>query len=68
MTVSYKKLFELLIDREIKKGDLAKNAGVSVATITKMRNDGAVVSSDMLAKICAYLGCKFDDIMELVED
>ena len=68
MVVSYKKLFKLLIDRDIKKSELAKKAGISIATMTKMRNNGAVVASDMLAKICIALDCKFDDIMELVEE
>ena len=64
----YKKLFKLLIDREMKKKDLAKAAGVSVATITKMRKDGAVVSSEVLVKICTALGCTMDDIVEIVPD
>ncbi len=68
MAASYKKLFKLLIDREMKKKDLAKAAGVSVATITKMRKDGAVVSSEVLVKICSALGCTMDDIVEIVPD
>ena len=68
MTVSYKKLFKLLIDRDMKKSELAKKAGISIATMTKMRNNGAVVASDILAKICVTLGCTFDDIMGIVED
>ena len=60
MAASYKKLFKLLIDREMKKKDLAKAAGVSVATITKMGKDGAVVSSEVLVKICSALGCTMD--------
>ncbi len=66
MSASYKKLFKLLIDQNMKKKDLAKLAGVSVATITKMRNDGAVVSSDVLVKICTALNCTMDDIVEIV--
>jgi len=68
MAASYKKLFKLLIDREMKKKDLAKAAGVSVATITKMGKDGAVVSSEVLVKICSALGCTMDDIVEIVPD
>ena len=68
MAASYKKLFKLLIDREMKKKELAKAAGVSVATITKMGKDGAVVSSDVLVKICTALGCTMDDIVEIVPD
>ena len=66
MAASYKKLFKLLIDREMKKKELAKAAGVSIATITKMGKDGAIVSSDVLVKICTALGCTMDDIVEIV--
>ena len=68
MAASYKKLFKLLIDREMKKKELAKAAGVSIATITKMGKDGSVVSSDVLVKICTALGCTMDDIVEIVPD
>ena len=66
MSASYKKLFKLLIDRDMKKKELAELADVSVATITKMRNDGASVNSDVLVKICTALGCSLDDIMEII--
>ena len=68
MAASYKKLFKLLIDRNMKKKELAESAGVSVATITKMRNDGVTVNTDVLVKICNALACSFDDIMEIVPD
>ena len=68
MAASYKKLFKLLIDREMKKKDLAKVAGISIATITKMGKDGAVVSSDVLVKICTALNCTMDDIVEIVPE
>ena len=68
MAASYKKLFKLLIDRDMKKKDLAEKAGVSIATITKMGKDGAVVSSDVLVKICSALDCTIDNIMEIVPD
>lgn len=66
MAASYRKLFKLLIDRNMKKKELAERAGVSVATITKMRNDGATVNTDVLVKICQVLDCTFDDIIEIV--
>lgn len=66
MAASYKKLFKLLIDREMKKKDLAEKAGISIATITKMGKDGAVVSSDVLVKICTALDCTVDEIMEII--
>ena len=68
MAASYKKLFKMLIDREMKSKELAQLANVSPATITKMKKDGAVVSSDVLVKICTALECTMDDIVEIVPD
>ncbi len=68
MAASYKKLFKMLIDREMKKKDLAEAAGISIATITKMGKDGAVISSDVLVKICTALNCTMDDIVEIVPE
>ena len=66
VAASYKKLFKMLIDREMKSKDLAAKAGVSPATLAKMKKDGATVSSDVLVKICTALDCKLDDIVEIV--
>ena len=66
MAASYKKLFKMLIDREMKSKDLAAKAGISPATLAKMKRDGATVSSDVLVKICTALDCKLDDIVEIV--
>lgn len=66
MAASYKKLFKMLIDREMKSKDLAVKAGISPATLAKMKKDGATVSSDVLVKICTALDCKLDDIVEIV--
>ena len=68
MAASYKRLFKLLIDRDMKKKELAEKAGISIATITKMGKDGAVVSSEVLVKICTALGCTIDDIVEIIPD
>ena len=68
MAASYKKLFKLLIDKDMKKKDLAEAAGISIATITKMGKDGASVNSDVLVKICTALSCTMDDIVEIVPD
>ena len=57
MAASYKKLFKLLIDREMKSKELAAKAGISPATLAKMKKDGATVSSDVLVKICTALEC-----------
>ena len=66
MAASYKKLFKMLIDREMKNKDLAQKAGISPATLAKMKKDGATVSSDVLVKICTALECTMDDIVEIV--
>ena len=65
--VCYKKLFKLLIDKDMSKKDLAEKAGLNAYTITKM-NKGEIVKSDTLAKICIVLNCTFDDIMEITQD
>jgi DNA-binding Xre family transcriptional regulator len=66
MAVSYKKLWKLLIDMDIKKKDLSSMAGVSPATITKM-GKGGHVTTEVLVKICSALGCKVEDIIEIVD-
>ena len=68
MAASYKKLFKLLIDRDMKKKDLAELSGVSSATITKMGKDGVSVNSDVLVKICKALNCDIGDIMEMIPE
>lgn len=67
MTVSYKKLWKLLIDHDMKKKDLAKAAGISNYTITKI-SKGENVTVDILGKICLALNCNIDDIMEFILD
>ena len=67
MAVSYKKLWKLLIDKDIKKKDLSSMAGVSPATITKM-GKGGHVTTEVLAKICAALECKVEEIMEVIPE
>lgn len=68
MAASYKKLFKLLIDRDIKSKELAQKAGVSQATLVKMKKEGVSVSSTVLVKICNALNCTFDDIVDIVPD
>lgn len=64
MAVSYKKLWKLLIDMDIKKKDLSAKAGISPATITKM-GKGGHVTTEVLLKICSALNCKIEDIVEI---
>lgn len=67
MAVSYKKLWKLLIDHDMKKKDLAKVADISNYTITKM-SKGENVTVETLGKICAALNCGVDDIMEFIPE
>ena len=65
MSVSYNKLWKLLIDRNMKKKDLCVKAGISPASVTKMGRNGHV-STEILLKICTALNCGVEDIMEIV--
>ncbi|MCL4441003.1 MAG: helix-turn-helix transcriptional regulator [Firmicutes bacterium] len=67
MAVSYKKLWKILIDKDMKKKDLQAAAGVSWASVTKL-SKGETVSMDILIKICKVLECDIGDIMELLPD
>ena len=66
MAVSYKKLWKILIDKDM-KNNLAKLADVSTYTITKM-SKGENVTTDTLGKICKVLECNIDDIMEFIPE
>ena len=66
MAVSYKKLWKLLIDRDMKKKDLCQAAGISHASMAKLgKNEN--VTTDVLVKICTALKCDICEIMELTE-
>ncbi len=67
MEISYKKLWKMLIDRDLKKKDLADIAGLSNYTLSKMTR-GENVNADTLAKVCKALDCGFDDIMEIIDE
>ncbi|HHW31020.1 MAG TPA: helix-turn-helix transcriptional regulator [Clostridiaceae bacterium] len=67
MAVSYKKLWKLLIDKDMKKKDLREAAGISTASMAKLgKNEN--VNTDILVKICKALNCDISDIMEIVND
>lgn len=67
MKANYKKLWYILLDRDMKKKELAQIAGVSTYTINKLnKNDNVTV--EVLGKICKALNCTLDDIMEFEED
>ena len=67
MAVSYKKLWKMLIDKDMKKKDLRELTKLSSSTIAKMTKNEPV-STDVLIKICAVLNCDVGDIMEIVPD
>lgn len=67
MAVSYKKLFKLLIDRNMKKGDLKALTGISYSTMAKL-SAGENVNVNVLENICLKLNCSLDDIAEVVPD
>ena len=67
MAISYKRLWKLLIDKDMKKRDLEELAGISHYTINKL-NRGENVTTEVLGKICIALNCTMDDIMEIIPD
>ena len=67
MAISYKNLWKLLIDRDMKKKDLQELAGISAASITKLgKNEN--VNTEIISKICVALKCDVSDIMEIISD
>lgn len=66
MAISYKKLWKLLIDRDMKKKDLCSVAGISHASVAKLgKNEN--VTTEVLLKICTALKCDISDIMEITD-
>ena len=67
MGVSYKKLFKLMIDRDIKKKDLRAMASIGNSTMAKLANNENV-TMEVMAKICTALKGNLDDIVEILPD
>lgn len=67
MAVSYKKLWKLLIDKDMKKKDLCAKAGISPASVSKLGKNGHV-TTEILLKICTALNCQVEDIMEIIPE
>ena len=63
MITSYKKLWKILIDHNMKKKDLVEQTGISWATVTKMAK-GEDVSMEALRKVCMLFNCNIGDIVE----
>ncbi len=67
MAVSYKKLWKLLIDKDLKKKDLEQMANISHYTMNKLTR-GDNVTIDILGRVCQALDCGVDDIMEFIPE
>ncbi len=67
MALSYKKLFKLLIDRNMKKKDLCEKAGISTTSVSKLAKDQNV-NTEIIEKVCEALDCEVEDIMEFVHE
>ena len=66
MSVSYKKLWVLLAEKEISKADLRKMADIAPSTMTKL-NKNEFVALSILLKICEKLNCDIGDVMEVIK-
>lgn len=67
MQITYKKLWKLLIDRDMSKQQLKEVAGISSASIAKL-GKGENITTDVLLKICEALDCQIEDILETVQN
>ena len=67
MAISYKKLFKLMIDNDMKRKDLKEKTGLSYGTISKLEK-GANVQTEVLEKICREFNCQLSDIAEVILD
>lgn len=67
MGISYKPLWKLLIDKNLTKSEMRIQSGISTRALAKLgRNED--VNTDVLRKICTYLGCNITDILEITEE
>ena len=67
MAVCYKKLWKLLIDKNMNKTELRMASGITTTALAKLGRDENV-NTEVLAKICQTLDCKIEDFMELVPE
>lgn len=67
MKISYNRLFKLLIDKDLKKTELAKQANLTPSTLAKLSKN-EIVSMETLIKICKCLDCTFDGIVEILPE
>lgn len=64
MNINYKRLWKLLIDKEISKSQLRENTGIAASTFSKMYKN-EYVSLDVLVRLCLFLNCELSDIVEI---
>ena len=67
MRVSYKKLWKLLIDKDMSKGQMRQKSGITTNALAKLGKDENV-STEVLCKICKVLDCNIEDIIEIISD
>ena len=67
MAVSYKKLFHMMIEKDMTNAQLMKKAGFSANIITRIKR-GGYISLESIESICRVFDCKVDDVLEFVED
>ena len=67
MTTSYKKLWHMLIEKDMTKQDLRAKSGISTASLAKL-GKGENITTDVLVKICKAMECDIGDIMEVIND
>jgi len=67
MAMCYKKLWKLLIDRDMTRADLRKKTGISPATVAKM-SKGETIGANVLERICAAMQCDVGDVMTYVHE
>jgi DNA-binding Xre family transcriptional regulator len=67
MPISYKPLLRLLLEKDLKKTDLVRLCGLSLATVAKLAKNEPM-TLDNLSKICQYFNCQFSDIVEYIPD
>lgn len=67
MSISYKKLFHLMIDQGVSNGDLMEKAQISANIIPRMKKNG-YISLETVEKICCAMNCSVDDILEFIDN
>lgn len=67
MAISYKRLWKIMIDKDVNKTELCQETGISAATMAKMSKDEPVTLTT-IEKICDFLNCNVEDVVEISRD